>query len=88
MPVNLIYVHMTFANLMTQKHEFLGYSGELVHISIDEYSSDAFQYFDDNKWGSWDAGQPKLASGNCIVRSYGKMRLADCLTKLRFVCEV
>jgi hypothetical protein len=81
--------HFTlFANEITQKHEFSVYSGKLTHISIDEYSSDAFQYFDENKWGEWDVGEPKLASGNCIVRSFGKMRMANCLTKLRFVCEV
>jgi hypothetical protein len=61
----------------------------IIHISNDEYSSDAFQYFDDNKWGAWESGEPKVASGNCITRSNGgKMRLDDCLKKLPFVCEV
>jgi hypothetical protein len=59
-----------------------------THISIDEYSSDAFKYFDKNNWGTWDALEPNVASGNCVSRVNGKMRLANCLKKLLFVCEM
>jgi len=73
---------------ITQKHEFSEYTSMQTHISIDEYSSDAFKYFADNNWGAWDFGEPNVASGNCVSRVNGKMRLANCLKKLPFVCEM